>query len=831
MGLIEKIAASRSPGVATRNSIDQWLSDYLLPANQFTYGNTTYPFGLTPSLAGYRSSEIVKTLPSYASALRRCPPAFAAQMVRALVLSQARFTFRNPGYKTMRNGRAATPREMFGNKDLGILERPWRNATTGELLSRMEWHAGLAGNAYVTNRERDRLRVLRPDWVAIIYGSEQEPEDAAHALDGEVVGYAYINGGLNAANRNRVWTLLPEEVAHWSPLPDPECAGVGMSWITPAIRDIRGDEAAAEHKLRFFENGAPQPLDAKILTPSGWTTMGQIQVGDLVVGSDGKPHPVEAVYPQGSQKIYRVNFSNGASTECTANHLWTVASYYDRCRGTSRTMTLAQIVDGGVSYASGPMKWSVPLVSPVEFDSLGELPLDPYLLGSLLGDGSFRGATMTFSTHRDDAQEWLSTLGRILPTGVEIMHYEKASCSEFRFRRAGKVSRNPLVAALAALGLENKLGYEKCIPEIYMRGSVNDRVSLLQGLIDTDGSVERKQPNTVRFTSTSEVLCRQVADLASGLGGVATVRQYRWTGLHNRNQWRVNVSRLPEWIVPCRLSRKAALYRTTFKGGAYRYIQSVEYVGIKQAQCIGVESHDHLYVTDDFLLTHNTPSLVVKGLSAATQDAFNDLVDMMEGRHAGTLNAYRTLYLTEGADATVVGSDMRQMDFKATQGAGETRIAFLSRVPAPILGIAEGLAGSSLNAGNFGMARRIFADSWVYPTLQDVAMALAPLVNVPSDAELWFDTSDMPLLREDAKDAAEITQIQAITISALVTEGFTPESSVAAVLAQNMALLEHTGLLSVQLQVPGATDPQGTPPVSKVVPRPIIRPPKSHKGD
>jgi len=144
---------------------------------------------------------------------------------------------------------------------------------------------------------------------------------------------------------------------------------------------------------------------------------------------------------------------------------------------------------------------------------------------------------------------------------------------------------------------------------------------------------------------------------------------------------------------------------------------------------------------------------------------------------------------------------MQQMDFANVQGKGETRIAMLSRVPAAILQISEGLSGSSLNAGNFIASRRVFSDLWVFPTLQDLAGALAPLVNVPPDAELWFDTADMPILREDAKDAADIEQIKATTIGGLVKDGFTPESAVAAVMGQNMNLLKPIpGWISVQLQ-------------------------------
>ena len=197
-----------------------------------------------------------------------------------------------------------------------------------------------------------------------------------------------------------------------------------------------------------------------------------------------------------------------------------------------------------------------------------------------------------------------------------------------------------------------------------------------------------------------------------------------------------------------------------------------------------------------------TPNLVVKGIPAVTKDQFDTIVDAMEERHAGMANAYKTLYLTAGADATVVGANLAEIDFRAVQAGGETRISFLSRVPAPLLGIGEGLQGSSLNAGNFAASRRMFGDSWIFPTLQDLASTLAPLVNVPPPAELWFDTADMPILREDALDAANIQQVQANTITSLVKDGFDPESAIAAVTSQDMTQLVHTGLVSVQLQPP-----------------------------
>ncbi len=197
-----------------------------------------------------------------------------------------------------------------------------------------------------------------------------------------------------------------------------------------------------------------------------------------------------------------------------------------------------------------------------------------------------------------------------------------------------------------------------------------------------------------------------------------------------------------------------------------------------------------------------TPNLVVKGIPAVTKEHFDQIVDMIDERHTGVANAYRTLYLTSGADASVVGANLAEIDFRAVQAGGETRISFLSRVPAQLLGIGEGLQGSSLNAGNFAASRRMFADSWIFPTLQGLASTLAPLVSVPADAELWTDTADMPILREDAKDAADIQQVQANTITALVKDGFSPESAITAVTSQDMTQLVHTGLVSVQLQPP-----------------------------
>jgi len=819
VGVLDRVnaRAARGRGDEARFGIDDWISQYLIPsAGQFNFTGVTYPFGgitgLNQTLAGGRAAEIANSLPGYRAAMQQCPPAFGAEMVRALILSQARFTWRNPPWHPR------TPRRLFSNSEMAVLEKPWPNGTTGDLVSRMEWHAGLAGNAFVLRQAR-RLRTLRPDWTAIIFGSESEPEWPSGALDAELLGYVYCNRGIGNGKPS---LLLPADVAHWAPLPDPEMTGLGMSWLTPAIREMQVDRLATEHQVKFFENGAAQPYNAGMLTPAGWARMEDISAGDLVTGPDGKPRRVLGVYPQGEKGIYRLTFASGATVECCEDHLWTVATTHDRKHGTSRTMRLRELLDAGIRYPSGAAKWAIPLADPVEYASPAPLPLHPYLTGMLLGDGSFRGngkgsGGVTLAAHTPDADETEALIRPLLPEGVTISRRDRAGKAgnrhtELYFRGHGGPSVNPLTRIVRDLGLFDVHGRDKAVPDIYMRGLIADRIAVLQGLIDSDGHVNRAvgASTGATFTSTSETLARQVQELVRGLGGVASCNEAaaRPNEPGRRPQWRVYLNRLPEWIIPARLSRKRASYRPSGRSGRYQYLMQVEPAGRRPAQCIKVDAEDGLYVTDDFIVTHNTPNLVVKGIPAMDRTKFDELVAAMEEGHAGVANAYRTLYLVAGADASVVGSNLADLDLKGVQGSRETRLSVLSRVPAVILGISEGLQGSSLNAGNFSAARRLLADSWVFPSLQGLAGALASILTVPSDAELWFDGRDMPILREDAKDAADISRVQAETIATLAKEGFTPDSSVAAVLGQDMSLLRHSGLVSVQLWEPGGESPR-----------------------
>jgi phage portal protein BeeE len=206
-----------------------------------------------------------------------------------------------------------------------------------------------------------------------------------------------------------------------------------------------------------------------------------------------------------------------------------------------------------------------------------------------------------------------------------------------------------------------------------------------------------------------------------------------------------------------------------------------------------------------------TPNLAVSLAKEVTPEQFAEFVEKMDDAHKGTANAYSTLYTAGGADVTVIGADMKQLDFKVTQGAGETRLAQAAGVPPTVAGLSEGMQGSSLNAGNFGQARRQFSDMTLSNLWRNAAGSLEVLVTPPSGSRLWYDTRDIPFLREDQKDEAAIQNTQAQTIRTLVDAGYEAESVLGAVTNQDWSMLKHSGLFSVQLQEPGAAEPAATP--------------------
>lgn len=430
-------------------SLDEW-------AHYFDFNNNTYQYGFGGTLGG-PVDEISSDFAGFVHAAYRFNGVvFACMLARLRLFSEARFQFRQ-----IRSGRPGT---MFGTKDLQILETPWPNGTTGDLLTRMMQDADLAGSAYIARPGRTRdprtgrilqsgsntLRRLRPDWVTIVGGSIYDPDADLSLPDADVLGYLYHPGGPRSNHDPIAFGV--DEVAHFAPIPDPMAKWIGMSWLTPILREVQADTAAMTHKLKFFEQGA-------------------------------------------------------------------------------------------------------------------------------------------------------------------------------------------------------------------------------------------------------------------------------------------------------------------------------------------------------------TPNMVVAMDPSLNKEKFDNWVKAFKEGHEGVVNAYKTLFLGGGATAMVTGSNMRQIDFAATQGHGETRIASAAGVPPIIVGLSEGLAAATYS--NYGQARRAYADGTMRPLWRNCAGSLATLIDVPKASELWYDDRDISFLQEDQKDAAAIQGERATTMHTLVTAGFTPASVVQFIASDDLTVLEHSGMYSVQLQPAG----------------------------
>jgi hypothetical protein len=222
---------------------------------------------------------------------------------------------------------------------------------------------------------------------------------------------------------------------------------------------------------------------------------------------------------------------------------------------------------------------------------------------------------------------------------------------------------------------------------------------------------------------------------------------------------------------------------------------------------------------DIFFRNGATVNLIVQtGLSSTDLDRFEKWRKLFNESHQGIGNAYKTLFLTQGADATPVGSNFLEMDFAKTQTHDETRIAVAAGVHPVILGISEGLGGSSLNQGNFMAARRLVADMTLRPWWGTFSASMEVISPPPPGCRLWYDERHIPFLAEDVKDAADVQSTNAQAIKALLDAGWDADFVVDAVTSGDLSRLKghHSGLFSVQLQPP---QPEGPPdPAPELVP-------------
>lgn len=355
--------------------------------------------------------------------------------------------------------------------------------------------------------------------------------------------------------------------------------------------------------------GKAQPLEEPVLTANGWKKMGELTLNDKVINPvTGKPIKLLGIYDRGLLDTYKITFSDGSCTECAGDHLWSVfksGKAKDRLR-TLDTETLLKDYKVENKTASGTFKYrySTPLTVPIE-GNYTKLPIHPYVLGFILGDGCISGNRLTVrvSTNREDWPEIVDRLRSYLPD-PNLVHEgtEVRGAKHFRIHGLGKELKD-----LGLIGCKSK---DKFIPELYLKSSIENRRLLLAGLLDTDGCVgsKKKISKVSTYSSKSEHLRDGISYLVRSLGGLSTKNE----------STRFKYGRYTtSYVCSIRLTFNPFLrkYKTKSYGEFTRRnrmvntIRNIEYIGKKVCRCIKVDSSEGLYITRDFIVTHNSTIL------------------------------------------------------------------------------------------------------------------------------------------------------------------------------------------------------------------------------
>jgi hypothetical protein len=748
------------------------------------------------------------------SAYKRNGVVFACQVARLLLFSEARFQFQR-----MREGR---PGDLFGTRELALLEDPWPNGSTGELLARMIQDADLAGNAYLRRTAPTssvlRLERLRPDWVAIVLGANPD------LLVPEVVGYLYYEGGIMQGKDPVV--LARDEVAHWSPIPDPAAAYRGMSWLTPVLREIRSDTAATNHKQRFFENGATPNMvikfDPKVAADAlerfkeifnaehrgasnAYKTLFLGGGADAtVVGNDFKQMDFRNVQGAGETRVATaagvppviVGLSEGlqAATYCLPGDelVWTVGGPKPIADVAVGDMVWSHVDDGVAPRRvtwwgrTGEKQVFTIRTKNRTFRATGNHPVLVRTPGSMVSGAN---------AERHPGTTW-RTVGELQPGDCVVQVMDTPDVFSGSHLPTGAEATTEVMQWLGAyVGDGSGAGSGSVSLALPPTDRARDHYEKLTSRLFPDVHLGYDK-RSFRFCSVS--VGRWLADI--GFAGRATTK------------------RIPPWVFTLRRNLRMAFLAglvdtdgSVDKRGTLK-IQLANRFLVEQVKMLAIScglQASNLYeqsYSPDVLPNPGKQEFYVSWavtVSSAADVAQIPFVDWLY-RQRVEENAERRR--RGGRDAAKAGLDPDVLGF----------FTIRSIEPGPVVPVFDVTVdeGASFVAGgvvvhnsNYAQARRRFADMTIRPLWRSCCAALATVVRVPTSTRLWYDDRDVPALQEDEKDAASIEQVKASTIASLVREGFTAESAVAAVMAQDMRLLEHTGRLSVQLK--GADD--GTP--------------------
>ena len=339
-----------------------------------------------------------------------------------------------------------------------------------------------------------------------------------------------------------------------------------------------------------------------VLTENGYVPVRDLLVGEIVFGADGKPTRVSGVYPQCKKQCYEVMFCDGTSLIVSEDHLWSVLPYQNRIPGRKSygEWVVRDTKHLIKRWGMGPdrkRRYHIPVTDPVQLPHR-LIDIHPYVMGVLLGDGCLTNSSVIFTSADRSIPD------RVKELGYDLHEYKRAGCSQYIMRG--------LIGKIKDLGLYGKKADNKEIPEDYLYNTVENRLELLRGLMDTDGCVYgRKGRESSVFYSTSKKLAEGVVFLCQSLGGRAKIVVKKGKEGRPNDSYLVFV-RLPLFN-PFYMPRKAEKYVFPAKTSA-RAIYGFKDAGLRDCTCISVENDSGLFLAKDCIVTHNTTLGVILSL-------------------------------------------------------------------------------------------------------------------------------------------------------------------------------------------------------------------------
>lgn len=443
----------------------------------------------------------------------------------------------------------------------------------------------------------------------------------AELASGTFVPSAPVRGPFSTVTPHkveRVKRLLREKLHR-------ECEAVRLYEPMPEQLAFHRSMALRRIVMGGNRGGKAQPVDEPVLTPDGWRRIGDLKPGDVVIGGDGLPCIVRGVFPQGRKPIFEVQFGDGASTRCCEEHLWRVQTRRNRFRNARGQWQVLSLKDIRSQWGDEPVAIQRPVIPTcVPWMPRRQTLIEPYLLGVLLGDGHF-GKASVMLTSADE--EIVGSVAADLPAGMLLQKKPKRP-DQAVYDYAVKSARpkaNQLLATLRLMGLSEKKSYEKFVPREYLFNSADVRLAVLQGLMDTDGTVglhsrtRKGEYRTVSFSTTSPQLAKDVMFLVRSLGGRCSSgewheKKFRYRGEIRTGRASVNLFIHMTADCPFRLQRKAKIWaewKKTNPKDTPRVMRKVVPAGEAECVCISVSSPDQTYVTKDLIVTHNTVSTMM----------------------------------------------------------------------------------------------------------------------------------------------------------------------------------------------------------------------------